>query len=97
MPGPRPWHGGTIRHGTATSPCSVVSCLAVLVPCRAWVAQLAMYSVGPNHVEECVITFSTVVFFFFSFFPALSSKVDVVPLRELMWHCLYPQKLMWCC
>jgi hypothetical protein len=33
--GPRPWHGGTDRHGTAKLSCHIVSCLSVLVLCRA--------------------------------------------------------------
>jgi hypothetical protein len=50
VPGPPPWHGDTIRHGTPpclTVLCLAVPCLGVPLPCRAWAARLDNYSFIP--------------------------------------------------
>ena len=44
MPGPESRHGGTTRHGTTVTPCLIVPCRVVLVPCSASAARLGNYS-----------------------------------------------------
>ena len=44
MPGPESRHGGTTRHGTTVTPCLIVPCRVVLVPCSASAARLENYS-----------------------------------------------------
>ena len=44
MLGPEYRHGGTKWHGTTAPPCCIVSFFAVPVPCLAWAARLAMYT-----------------------------------------------------
>ena len=51
VPGPESGYGGTARHDIAVTPCVIVPCRVVLVPCSASAARLENYSVpqtSPN-------------------------------------------------
>jgi hypothetical protein len=43
VPGPECGHGDTTRHGTTVTPCLIVPCRVVLVPCSASAARLENY------------------------------------------------------
>ena len=52
MPGPESRHGGTTRHGTTVTPCLIVPCRVVLVPCSASAARLENYTPKPGNAKR---------------------------------------------